>query len=126
MYIQLIKNILKHQKNFCHPRRCNNFCFMFSLPRHFLFTSNTWSPTNYHKSHLSDTCACTCHSLLDGWQKGGIGKNGRFRPECSFIEDTFGYNCCYTCVFNNTVYIADKLKYMFRSAQNMLKVEVVN
>ena len=65
------------------------------------------------------------HCWMDG-KKEELEEMKSSRPECSFIKDTFGYNCCYTCVFNNTVYIADKLKYMFRSAQNMLKVEVVN
>ena len=52
-----------HQKNFCHPKRCNNFCFMFSLPRHFLFTSSTWSPTILHSRCLRhDLCLQGVHS----------------------------------------------------------------
>ena len=64
------------------------------------------------------------HCWLDDGKKEELGEMKGSRPECSFTEDTFRYNHCYTCVFNTTVYIADKLKSLFESSSLSRCLEV--
>lgn len=45
------------------------------------------------------------HCWMDDGKKEELGEMKGSRPECSFTEDTFRYNHCYTCVFNTTVCI---------------------